>query len=116
MSKELRGFDENALVGSEGQSDIRLEVARLTTKLAASRAREAKLREALQSAGVGGNHLAHVLIKNLGAGFAGRFPPDMDHEQALRELCATDNYDIWCCWSALMNARAALSASEDSTD
>ena len=48
MSEELRGFDGNALVGSEGQSDIRLEIVRLTTELAASRAREAKLREALE--------------------------------------------------------------------
>ena len=48
MSEELRGFDGNALVGSEGQSDVRLEVARLTTELDASRTREAKMREALE--------------------------------------------------------------------
>jgi len=72
----------------------------------------AALRSALESVMVGGNHLANMLIGQIGAGFAESFPPDMDHETALRQLCATDAYAVWCCWRAMMNARAALSQQE----
>lgn len=67
-----------------------------------------RLRVALELTMVGGNHLASVLVGNLGPGFALRYPPDTDHEMALRGICATDNYEIWCCWSAIMRAREAL--------
>ena len=68
MCEELRGFDGNALVGSEGQSDVRLEVARLTDELANSRAREATYKDALHNiaieAALGkGNH--HELKVNV---------------------------------------------------
>ena len=67
-----------------------------------------KVQEALERVLIGGNHLATVLIKNVGADFADKCPPDMEHEDALRILCATDEYEIWCCWNAIMNAREAL--------
>lgn len=64
-----------------------------------------KFATALEMAFIGGNHLANVLIGRLGAGFSEKYPKDMDHETALRRLCATDEYEIWCAWAALMNAR-----------
>lgn len=68
----------------------------------------AELLEVLDRVMIGGNHLANVLICHLGGGFASEYPPNMDHETALRKLCATDSYDVWCCWAAIMNARAAI--------
>ena len=68
-------------------------------------------REALAaSQGVltGGNHLAKLLVHKLGPDFAERCPPDMDPQDALHFLHATPEYDVWCCWSAIMRFRAAL--------
>lgn len=65
-------------------------------------------RDALERTMIGGNHLATVLIGQLGAGFAERYPPEMDPQDALRTLCATDTYEIWCCWRAIMLARASI--------
>lgn len=67
-----------------------------------------KVEEVLECTLIGGNHLATVLIKNIGADFADKCPPDMEHEDALRILCATDEYEVWCCWAAIMNAKEAL--------
>ena len=83
------------------------EAADALTMLSAENAR---LREALELTMVGGNHLANVLIGKIGAGFAEKFPPDMEQEDALRILCATDTYEVWCCWTAIMRARSALEA------
>jgi hypothetical protein len=63
------------------------------------------VREALDLCLTGGNHIANLLIDHIGAGFADRLPPDTDHEMALRQLGVTDNYELWCCWSAIMRAR-----------
>jgi hypothetical protein len=54
---------------------------------------------------VGGDHLANVLISKLGPNFAEKVPSDLDAESALRILCATPEYDVWCCWAAIMRAR-----------
>jgi hypothetical protein len=74
---------------------------------------ERALVEALELCLTGGNHIAGLLVDKLGPGFAERWPPDTDHEIALHSLHATDNYDLWCCWAAIMRARdlrdAALS-------
>lgn len=59
----------------------------------------------------GGNHLASILIRQLGGDFSEKYPPDLDPESALRSLCATDTYDIWCAWAAIMNARNAAAPS-----
>lgn len=50
----------------------------------------------------GGNHLASVLIGRVGADFAERFPPDTCPDSVLHRLGATDEFDIWCAWSAIM--------------
>ena len=64
-----------------------------------------ELREALELCMIGGNHLAHILIKNLGAGFCDRYPFNAGHEEVLEKLGVGDNYDVWCCWSQIMKAR-----------
>jgi hypothetical protein len=67
------------------------------------------LRIALDLTMLGGNHLANILIQKVGADFSERFPPDMDPQDALRRLCATTEYDVWCCWADIMQARALAS-------
>jgi hypothetical protein len=57
-----------------------------------------RLRAALEKCMVGGNHIA--IYKTA------RWPEvGSDHEHALRILHATPAYDMWCCWSAIMQAR-----------
>lgn len=86
-----------------------LTIARHESTIETLQSQLTSLREALDLALIGGNHLAHVLIGKLGAGFAEKYPPDEDPTIVLHSLCATDTYDVWCCWAALMNARQALS-------
>ncbi|MDC0657070.1 hypothetical protein N6L27_03575 [Leisingera sp. SS27] len=90
-------------------SEILLELAReqidrlnheMEATKEAARAREAILREALQGVMVGGNHLA--------AHLQGFIPAGSDHRDVLDHLGAGVSYDIWCCWNAIMHARAAL--------
>lgn len=60
-----------------------------------------RLRAALRDVMVGGNHLATVLgIGHLASGSS--------HEAALDFYGPGPNYDVWCCWNAIMQARAAL--------
>lgn len=50
---------------------------------------------------VGGNHLATYKTN--------RWPdPETDPQDALRILCATQEFDMWCCWREIMLARAVL--------
>lgn len=63
---------------------------------------------ALEHCMVGGNHIAGLLVQKLGPDFADKYPPNLDPESALRMLCATDEYELWCCWSAIMRARDSL--------
>ena len=65
------------------------------------RAENARLRAALQNVMIGGNHLAQVLgIGHLAAGSS--------YETALEFYGPGPNYDVWCCWNAIMEARAAI--------
>lgn len=60
-----------------------------------------RLRAALQGIMIGGNHLATVIgIGHLAAGSS--------HEAALDFYGPGPNYDVWCCWNAIMQAREAL--------
>lgn len=64
-------------------------------------ARIEQLEAALREVMVGGNHLAVVLgIGHLAAGSS--------YEAALEFYGPGPNYDVWCCWNAIMQARAAL--------
>jgi hypothetical protein len=103
-------MDDLWVVGTTGQHQRCEHYAGIAATLLIERVE--RLEEALDLTMVGGNHLATVLIGKLGAGFAEEFPPDLDQELALRMLCATDTYDVWCCWSAIMRARSVLSTRE----
>ena len=48
--------------------------------------------EAFELIMIGGNHIAGLLSEKLGADFPERYPCDMECEDALRRLCATDAY------------------------
>jgi len=60
-----------------------------------------RLRAALQSVMVGGNHLACVIGPN-------HLLHTASYEDALKHYGPGDIYDVWCCWKNIMKARAAL--------
>lgn len=64
-----------------------------------------KLRAALQSVMVGGNHLACVIGPN-------HLLHTASYEDALKHYGPGDIYDVWCCWKNIMEARAALGEKE----
>lgn len=65
------------------------------------RAENEHLRAALESVMIGGNHLATII---------GATHPQagVHHEAALQFYGPGHQYDAWCCWNAIMQARAAL--------
>ena len=74
-----------------------------------ARAENERLREALNKTQIGVNHIATYRTD--------KWPEaGTDHEIALRILCATQEYDMWCCWNAAIQARAALSATDARED
>jgi hypothetical protein len=64
-----------------------------------------KLRAALRSVMVGGNHLACVIGPN-------NLLHTASYEDALQHYGPGDIYDVWCCWKNIMEARAALGEKE----
>ena len=64
-----------------------------------------KLRAALQSVMVGGNHLACVIGPD-------HLLHTASYEDALKYYGPGDIYDVWCCWKNIMEARAALGEKE----
>lgn len=69
--------------------------------IAALEAEAERLRAALESVMIGGNHLAAII---------GATHPQAGthHEAALAFYGSGHQYDAWCCWNAIMQARAAL--------
>lgn len=65
--------------------------------------------DAIEQIMVGGNHLASYLVGNLGGDFATHYPPDAKVSKVRKALSAND-YDVWCCWAAIMRARSILDA------
>jgi hypothetical protein len=59
------------------------------------------LRAALNKCLIGGNHIATYKNDNWPA-------VGHDHALALDKLGAGKDYDMWCCWNALMQARAMV--------
>jgi hypothetical protein len=60
-----------------------------------------QLEAALQKVMIGGNHLATII--------GGTHPQAGTHHAAALEFYGPGHqYDAWCCWNAIMNARAAL--------
>jgi hypothetical protein len=72
-----------------------------------------RVARALSQIMTGGDHLAARLVARVGADFAIRFPPDTDPEHVLDVLGATADYDMWCCWAAIMRGRAILEEPSD---
>jgi predicted MPP superfamily phosphohydrolase len=64
-----------------------------------------KLRAALRSVMVGGNHLACVIGPN-------HLLHTASYEDALKHYGPGDIYDVWCCWKNIMEARAKLGEKE----
>lgn len=64
-----------------------------------------KLRAALRSVMVGGNHLACVIGPN-------HLLHTASYEDALQHYGPGDIYDVWCCWKNIMEARAKLGEKE----
>ena len=85
---------------------ISVDVADAAANTIVSQANEiAALRQALNIAFTGGNHIASELIGMLGGGFCDKYPKGSRHEDVLRNLHATTEYELWCAWDALMRAR-----------
>lgn len=100
LTDELRGWKE-----VPGMSDDAIRKLFLMDEAAD---RLERYQTALKSMLIGGNHLANVLIGRLGPGFAKEFPPTREPDEALRLMGAGDDYEVWCCWRAIMLARNGL--------
>jgi hypothetical protein len=62
----------------------------------------ARLRHALEKVMVGGNHLVTIIGVD-------HPPHTATHDAAMNHYGVDDYaYDAWCCWRAIMEARAAL--------
>jgi hypothetical protein len=66
-------------------------------------------RAALERMMIGGNHLATYRSAQWPDYRLDGLERDQQCEHALRSLGATWRYDMWCCWSAIMQARDSLS-------
>lgn len=71
------------------------------------RQRVADLEKALNLCMAGGNHLANYLIGAVGAGFVDDYPSGSKHEDISAAFGPQNNrdYEVWCCWDAIMRAR-----------
>ena len=76
-----------------------IEAADTITRLTAQ---NEKLRAAMETVMIGGNHLVSII--------GATHPQTGSHyEAALQFYGPGHKYDAWCCWNAIMLARAALS-------
>ena len=58
-----------------------------------------ELKRRLEICMIGGNHLANYLLgKNI-------IPDRIKTHLEAQEQLNNDDYDVWCCWNALMEAR-----------
>lgn len=90
------------LIAQRNLSDISsANIPTVAALVASLEAENKRLREALNTTLVGGNHLGLVI---------GADHPHFDatHEDALTLYGPGDKYEAWCAWKAIMYARAAL--------
>lgn len=81
--------------------ELRMAADRLGARVSELETKNERLTAALDRCLVGGNHIATYRTD--------RWPEiGSDHEHALRILCATPEYDMWCCWNAIMQARNSI--------
>lgn len=64
-------------------------------------ARAKRLEKAWERVAIGGNHLATWLPEPCP-------PVETEPLVALEQIGAGIHYDVWCCWRAIMQSRAAL--------
>ena len=79
-------------------ASIMLDAADEITRL---RAENERLRAALESVMIGGNSLAQIIR-------ADHPPHGTPYGEALTHYGGGVKYEAWCCWNAIMLARAAL--------
>ena len=70
------------------------------------------LREAINGVMVAGNHIATYRSDCWPNYPLDGLTRDQQCEQALRRLGAGRDYDMWCCWSAMMQIRDGLAIKE----
>lgn len=75
------------------------EAADTITRLTAE---NEKLRAALETVMIGGNHLVSIIG-------ADHPPYGTSYDEVLAHYGGGVKYEAWCCWNAIMEARAALS-------
>lgn len=68
-----------------------------------------RMRQALNRVMIAGNHIANWRDLNWPDYPLDGLTRDQQCELALRTLGATRQYDMWCCWSAIMQVRDSLS-------
>lgn len=59
-----------------------------------------------------GNHIALYRTKHWPGYVLGGLTREQQCENALRKLGATQDYDMWCCWSGMMQARDTHTSGE----
>lgn len=84
--------------------DHEFTAAHLGRLLAVEQSRNRELRAALDKVMIGGNHVALLI---------GAFHPPYtaSHDEALKHYGAGDQYEAWCCWRTIMEARDVLEPS-----
>ena len=90
----------------EDQSLLREIVVERQEEITRLRAQRDELLAALDLVMVGGNHIATYRTDRWPG--HGTEPAD-----ALEKLGAGQEYDMWCCWAAIMTARAAVEDRHD---
>ena len=99
LVERLRDADTTRRIG-ESYADTH---ERRQRDRAAAAARIAQLEAALQKVMIGGNHLATII--------GATHPQAGTHPAGALEFYGPGHqYDAWCCWNAIMVARAALDA------
>lgn len=98
-------YDDEGDTAYSAGADALEEVGLIRAHLSALQEQNRALREVLERVMVGGNHLAIHLPEN--------HPPyTAAPEQALSAIGAVVEYDIWCCWRSIMNARDLVAATK----
>jgi len=80
-------------------STERLEIEKLKERVA-------ELEAAIEMVMVGGNHIALIIGTD-------HPPHTVDHNTALASYGAGVQYEAWCAWKAIMEARDALKGKDD---
>ena len=87
--------------GYTDEECMKIENEAMYSEIKRLRAENERLRAACDRMMIGGNHIADYRTE--------RWPdPGSRHLTAFETLGAGSEYDMWCCWNAIMEARATL--------